>query len=194
MPPEMMLDPHNHDPRPTRHVIINHATDDCIELRIGSAETPFGRCVIADTHHGICHLSFCDLADIDATVTSILRDWPHARQTSDDAHAQQLSNDIFSNKPNPLPTKLLVRGSAFQLRVWRMLTGIPIGTTVSYGQLAAALGQANAARAVGRAVASNQIAYLIPCHRVIRGDRQLGGFRWGIARKRALLASEGITY
>jgi AraC family transcriptional regulator of adaptative response/methylated-DNA-[protein]-cysteine methyltransferase len=84
-----------------------------------------------------------------------------------------------------------VRGTSFQLRVWRALLRVPPGTFVSYGQLANAAGNPRAARATGAAVACNPVAFLIPCHRVIRADGTLGGYRWGVARKRAILAWEG---
>jgi len=85
---------------------------------------------------------------------------------------------------------LLVKGTPFQTQVWRALLRIPAGATTTYGQLAAALGQPHAARAVGTACKVNPIAFLIPCHRVIRETGALGGYRWGLVRKRAMLAWE----
>lgn len=83
-----------------------------------------------------------------------------------------------------------LRGTAFQMRVWRFLQGIPRGATCSYAEVAAAIGAPKATRAVGAACGANRVAVLVPCHRVLRGDGQLGGYRWGLERKRALLAAE----
>ncbi|HSP43363.1 MAG TPA: methylated-DNA--[protein]-cysteine S-methyltransferase [Luteolibacter sp.] len=85
---------------------------------------------------------------------------------------------------------MLIRGTPFQLNVWRELMDIPAGETTSYGKLAASLGRPQASRAAGTAVGANRIAWLIPCHRVLRGDGSIGGYRWGVERKQAMLAWE----
>ncbi len=96
---------------------------------------------------------------------------------------------IGQGAPRPeLPLDL--RGTAFQIKVWRFLLSVPEGEVVSYGEIARTLVPPSAARAVGAACGANRIAVLVPCHRVLRGDGQLGGYRWGLARKRALLAAE----
>jgi AraC family transcriptional regulator, regulatory protein of adaptative response / methylated-DNA-[protein]-cysteine methyltransferase len=92
-----------------------------------------------------------------------------------------------------LDLPLDVRGTAFQQRVWRALRGIPAGATMSYAALAARIGARGAVRAVARACATNAIAVAIPCHRIVRSDRALSGYRWGVERKRALLACEGVS-
>ena len=89
-----------------------------------------------------------------------------------------------------LDLPLDLRATAFQLKVWRALQAIPVGETRSYGEIAAAIGQPSASRAVANACANNPVALVIPCHRIIRKDGQMGGYRWGIERKRALLARE----
>ena len=89
-----------------------------------------------------------------------------------------------------LDLPLDIRGTAFQARVWRALQKIPLGKTASYSEIAAALGQPKAVRAVAQACAANKLALIVPCHRVIRSDGDLGGYRWGLERKRALLARE----
>jgi AraC family transcriptional regulator, regulatory protein of adaptative response / methylated-DNA-[protein]-cysteine methyltransferase len=101
-----------------------------------------------------------------------------------------MADRIFSKAPTASPWKLFVRGTPFQLRVWRALLNVEPGTLVSYGKLAAASGNPNASRATGTAVGSNAISYLIPCHRVIRETGISGHYRWGAVRKRAILAWE----
>lgn len=98
---------------------------------------------------------------------------------------------VIDDEAAPDGIPLDIQGTAFQARVWQALREIPRGSTRSYGEVAAALGQPGAARAVARACATNEVAVLVPCHRVVRGDGQLSGYRWGVARKRALLAAEG---
>lgn len=159
----------------------------------GVAETPFGAAVIGESPRGICHLSFFDEAD--SLFGSLRADWPHASVTRNDATAAQLAARIFSPTPQPgaRPLRALVRGTAFQVSVWRALLRIPRGSVVTYGRLAAVIGQPAAARAVGTAVGSNAISYLIPCHRVIRETGVIGGYRWSPTRKRAMLAWESAA-
>jgi AraC family transcriptional regulator of adaptative response/methylated-DNA-[protein]-cysteine methyltransferase len=119
--------------------------------------------------------------------------WPTARLQRDDAAAAGIIERIFqpAGDGNPrAPLRAFVKGTAFQVRVWRALMQVPPGRLISYGQLAAAVGNPNAARAVGSAVGQNCIAYLVPCHRVIRDTGVVGEYRWGRTRKRALLAWE----
>lgn len=111
-------------------------------------------------------------------------------QQRDDAHAAHLVNLIFSNEPLKTPLVLNVTGTDFQCEVWRALLTIPHGAVISYSELATKVGKPKAVRAVASAVGANTIAWLIPCHRVIRRNGDLGGYRWGLARKRALLALE----
>jgi AraC family transcriptional regulator of adaptative response/methylated-DNA-[protein]-cysteine methyltransferase len=111
--------------------------------------------------------------------------------------ATRLSARIFSRSGHARahsPLRVLVHGTAFQVRVWQALLKIPSGTLVSYGNLAAALNQPSAARAVGSAVGQNSLAYLIPCHRVIRETGIIGDYRWGAVRKRALVAWESAVH
>ena len=118
-------------------------------------------------------------------------DWPLTTVEWNDAQAARISGEIFSPAAIPSsPWKLFVRGTPFQLRVWRALLRVPPGTLVSYGALAAATGNPHASRATGTAVGRNAIAFLIPCHRVIRETGIPGHYRWGSVRKRAILAWE----
>ena len=162
---------------------------DSLILRYGFHPTPFGDCLIARTERGICHLAFYD-ADARAQATAELRsEWPRATLVEDTVGSATIVADIFGAGPlKPLP--LMLRGTNFQITVWEALLRIPEGTVLSYTQVATAVGRPKAARAVANAIASNAIAYLIPCHRVIRGLGEFGGYRWNTARKMALLGRE----
>jgi AraC family transcriptional regulator of adaptative response/methylated-DNA-[protein]-cysteine methyltransferase len=162
-------------------------------LSIGFADSPFGQCLIGEGPRGICHLSFTDAGGGTAAVATLQENWPRARLHRDDAVAARLAGGIFERPASRHARPALrayVKGTTFQVRVWRALLQLPPGTLVSYGRLAAALGQPAAARAVGTAVGHNPLAYLIPCHRVIRETGVIGGYRWGPVRKRAMLAWE----
>lgn len=169
-------------------------------LKAGFALTPFGECLIAMAPRGICHMSFLDdVNGRDAALQALKDEWPRATLHRDDVAAREMAARMFvspasqqaSTRPRAPQLRVLVRGSAFQVRVWRALLVIPSGALVSYGGLARALGSPSAARAVGSAVAKNQIACLIPCHRVIRETGVVGEYRWGRERKRVMLAWEG---
>lgn len=159
----------------------------------GFAATPFGRCLVGESPRGICHLAFVESDDGVAEWTVLQSSWPHAGMRRDDAAAARLAARIFARAGagHPLSNlKAFVRGTAFQVRVWRALLQLRPGTVVSYGQLAESLGEPNAARAVGTAIGQNPLAFLVPCHRVIRGTGIVGDYRWGRTRKRAILAWE----
>ncbi len=162
-------------------------------IRFGFAETPFGECSLGLGPRGICHLAFVDGDDRREAHASLHKAWPNADLVRDDQKAVQVATSIFrrAEKRDKGPRlRAFVRGSAFQVRVWNALVRVPPGSLISYGRLAAALGQPSAARAVGSAVGSNPIAYLIPCHRVIRETGLIGDYHWGRERKQAMLAWE----
>lgn len=163
-------------------------------LTFGFALTPFGRCLLARSPRGICHLSFVDDRNEATATTRLHDDWPRAHLHRDDVAATALARRIFSPEARALPGSplpVLVAGTAFQVRVWRALLRIPAGRLTTYGRLAATVGHPAAARAVGTAVGRNPVAWLIPCHRVIRETGAIGGYRWGTLRKQAMLAWEG---
>jgi AraC family transcriptional regulator of adaptative response/methylated-DNA-[protein]-cysteine methyltransferase len=163
-----------------------------LTIHAGFADSPFGNCLIGETARGICHLSFFERGDEDNAITEMRSDWPLASVVFNDENATRLASIIFASDINPPSSwKLFVRGTPFQLRVWRALLRVPPGALVSYGKLAAAAGNPNASRATGSAVGGNAISYLIPCHRVIRETGVSGHYRWGATRKRAILAWEG---
>jgi AraC family transcriptional regulator of adaptative response/methylated-DNA-[protein]-cysteine methyltransferase len=163
------------------------------KIRAGFVESPFGKCLVGESPRGICHLSFVESVSRQAGARAIQQHWPRARVHWDDSAASQLVGSLFqrpatsSSRP---ALRAFVRGTGFQFRVWRALLQVQAGTLVSYGELAAALGNRAAARAVGTAVGQNPLAYLIPCHRVIRDTGALGDYRWGEARKKAIVVWE----
>ena len=166
-------------------------------IKAGFAETPFGTCLVGESPRGICHLSFAESVERRAGESVLHEAWPQAEVRWNDSAAARLIAPLFESGPSPasqLTLRAFVRGSSFQLRVWRALLQIPKGTLISYGRLAAALGNPAAARAVGTAVGQNPLAYLIPCHRVIRETGALGDYRWGRARKGALVAWESSSH
>ncbi|MFZ2197667.1 MAG: methylated-DNA--[protein]-cysteine S-methyltransferase [Thermodesulfovibrionales bacterium] len=162
----------------------------------GFASSPFGLCLLAESPRGICHLSFVGSVDGGAEWAALKEKWPKARLCRDDSAASDLAGRIFERSyPAHLRPALqaFVRGTEFQVRVWRALLQVQPDTLVSYGGLAASLGQPTAARAVGTAAGQNPLAYLIPCHRVIRETGVAGDYRWGQVRKRAILVWESST-
>lgn len=166
-------------------------------INAGFADSPFGPCLIGASPRGICHLRFVESADGAQEWNGLRATWPQACLRRDDRAAAEHAARIFASPRSRdcrQPLRAFVRGTAFQVQVWRALLQIPPGTLVSYGRLAAALGRPTAARAVGTAVAQNPLAYLVPCHRVIRETGILGDYRWGRTRKRAMLAWESAPH
>ena len=161
-------------------------------IEAGFTESPFGRCLIAESPRGICHLSFVDSTNRTAASKIISRDWPQAT-IGWSLDANQIGASVFresSTKKTASNLRTVVRGSEFQVRVWRALLAVPRGTVASYGRIAESVCDRKASRAVGSAVAKNQLAYLIPCHRVIRETGVFGEYRWDSTRKKAIVAWE----
>jgi len=164
-----------------------------LNILFGLAATPFGNCLVGENERGICHLAFVDDEGLDAALDELRSKWPEARLRRSDRTAASLASGVFErpDRDSKPPTlRAFVKGTAFQVRVWRALLRVPLGCLVTYGQLAAAIGQSRAARAVGNAVGQNPVAYLIPCHRVIRETGVIGEYRWGRVRKRAMVGWE----
>ena len=159
-------------------------------IRAGFAESPFGKVFIAEGPRGICALVFPDHAREQDAFVEVARDWPKAAIVRDDDHAARLARRIFVARPKGGTLRAFVRGTPFQVQVWRALLRIPEGALTSYGRLAALAGFPRASRAVGSAVGDNPISYLIPCHRVIRETGVLGNYRWDPVRKKAMLVRE----
>ena len=164
-------------------------------IRHGIHSTPFGRAHIGVTERGICGFAFLDNLDATAARLCLEDSWPRARLIEDTVFTKPYMDRVFGvTQPDGqelLP--LVVKGSNFHLKVWRALLKIPSGYVLSYGDVGELIGERNAARAVGNALASNPIAYLIPCHRVIREMGILGSYRWRDTRKMALFGWEAAN-
>ncbi len=163
-----------------------------LTLTYGFHPTPFGECLLALTERGVCNMVFVQPGERQAALEALHTRWRLARWVEDPDVTRPYVSQIFSlfrGQTIP-PLQLDLRGTNFQLKVWEALLRIPAGSVVTYKELAVAIGMPEAARAVGNAVSSNPIPVLIPCHRVIRSQGELGGYRWGTARKRALLGWE----
>jgi AraC family transcriptional regulator, regulatory protein of adaptative response / methylated-DNA-[protein]-cysteine methyltransferase len=160
-------------------------------ISFGFTESPFGKCLIAESPRGICHLSFVE--NEKTSLAELQNDWAQAKWKRDDSTAAQLASKIFKRSTGSKPQSSLrafVRGTPFQVRVWRALLEIQPGSLTSYGRLARAIGKPTSSRAVGSAVGQNPLAYLIPCHRVIRETGVIGDYHWGQIRKRTMIAWE----
>ncbi|MBT5814007.1 MAG: methylated-DNA--[protein]-cysteine S-methyltransferase [Opitutales bacterium] len=159
----------------------------------GFAVSDFGRVLVASGPRGICHLSFVDSQSNAEAIVNLRGDWAAADFERDDGVAVALCKRVFSNDPNETGATSLracVAGSVFQIQVWQALLRIPAGDVSTYKRVASSIGRPGAVRTVGTAIGRNPIAVLIPCHRVIRESGALGGYRWGLPRKQALIGRE----
>lgn len=160
-------------------LVINHSM----------ANSPFGNVMIASTPKGVCHMAF--ETDPDAGMARLQMAFPKAQFSAQTDRLQQQALSIFQRDWTDLDSvKLHLHGTPFQLRVWQALLDIPFAMLASYGDVATAIGVPGASRAVGTAIGNNPVAFLIPCHRVIRRTGNLGGYRWTAGRKQAIIAWE----
>ena len=160
-------------------------------IRYASANSPLGRMLIAATDKGICSIQF-GRSDAEL-LEGLKREFPFAARKEDEGGLQSWVGQLLKqmqgkNLDSALP--LDIRATAFQRQVWSYLQSIPFGQTRSYSEVAKAIGHPTACRAVARACATNPVAVVIPCHRVVRGDGSVSGYRWGLGRKKALLQIE----
>jgi len=163
-----------------------------VTIHYTAIPTTLGLLLVAVTERGICSASLGD--DEESLVAALRAEYPGAELARASDSRDRLVDAVVAHvegRSGAVELPLDLRATSFQWQVWRALQRIPAGATRSYQAIATELGRPTAARAVARACASNRIAVLIPCHRVVRGDGELGGYRWGIARKAALLAREG---
>jgi AraC family transcriptional regulator of adaptative response/methylated-DNA-[protein]-cysteine methyltransferase len=166
-----------------------------LTIEYGVHDTPFGKAFVAVTPRGICNFSFLDSTDVDGHLTGLYKQWPHAMLRENRQRTHAVVSAMFDVEMKlDRPLSLHVSGTNFQINVWKALLQIPPGAVTSYTQVASAIGHPNAARAVGQAVGANPVAFLIPCHRVIRQSGQLGGYRWGETRKHAIHAWEAARH
>jgi AraC family transcriptional regulator of adaptative response/methylated-DNA-[protein]-cysteine methyltransferase len=151
-------------------------------------DSPFGCALLASTSKGLCHMAFCE--DEKEALQELIERFPNAtfKQEATEFHRQALA--FFEEKHPEKKISLHLKGSPFQLKVWEALLKIPMGEVSSYGNIAQMIQQPSAARAVGTAIGSNPIAFLIPCHRVIQQAGMTGGYRWNPLRKKAMLGWE----
>ena len=183
-----------------------------LAIRFGHADSLFGRLFIASTPRGICHMAFEDAREHEgedegedrgaggkgAGVERLRRMFPAADIRPGDAAlhddaAAALAGAMSGDWSGVEPVRLHLRGSPFQIKVWEALLRIPPAALASYGDVAGSIGHSDASRAVAGAIGANPVAVLIPCHRVIRASGHLGGYAWGLARKRALIGREAAS-
>lgn len=165
-----------------------------VTVRYGFHPTPFGDCLIAVTSRGVCHLAFVEPVTRQEALARLEHDWPLA-QLVPDQHATRAAAATAFPPPgsSAVPSLALhVKGTNFQLKVWKALLEIPVGDVTTYGAIATKLGDPKASRAVGTAVGANPVSYLIPCHRVIRASGEMGGYAWGVERKKVMLRREAM--
>jgi AraC family transcriptional regulator of adaptative response/methylated-DNA-[protein]-cysteine methyltransferase len=164
-----------------------------VSIRYGFHGTPFGEALIAMAGNGLTDLKFVHEENAGDAVHDLKKRWPAADIVEDAVSTGEIAYRIFSRvegSADDLPITVLLGGTNFQIKVWQALLRIPEGAIVSYSDVARSIGHPKAVRAVGNAVGSNPIAWLIPCHRVLRSSGDIGGYGGGIARKKIMLARE----
>lgn len=166
-----------------------------MEIRYSVIGGPFGDAFIAVTPRGICKLSFLSNNNIEQQIVDLNAQWPAAKLVNQASETTRMVEALFAGKQTINgPLSLYVKGTNFQINVWRALLQIEPGCINSYAQVAEAVGKPRAYRAVGTAIGSNQVAFFIPCHRVLQQSGQIGGYLWGETRKHAIHAWESARY
>jgi AraC family transcriptional regulator of adaptative response/methylated-DNA-[protein]-cysteine methyltransferase len=163
-----------------------------LEINYGIHSTPFGQALIAMTSRGICALRFLDQKNSQLALDLLAKEWPKAHLKSDQINTASQMKKVFGsiNPDERRPFHLYLKGTNFQIQVWRALLTLPTGYLVSYQQVAELIGRPSATRAVASAIAQNPIGFLIPCHRVINKNGRYHNYRWGSTRKKAIIAWE----
>ena len=163
-----------------------------LKIEHGFHPTPFGQCLLAITDRGICHLGFVDGDDRPMALGQLQQNWPAAKFVENQTRIDPVASRIFRLERTRefRPFHLLLKGTNFQVNVWRALLTIPRGGVLSYQDIAAYIGRPKALRAVANAIAINPVGYLIPCHRVIAKSGQIYRYRWGTVRKKVILGWE----
>ncbi len=161
-------------------------------INYGISPSPFGDTLLSWCNRGICSLTFCP-ADLKTQLKELIAKWPAATCSHEPESANELVKKIFQPNPPEFSVTLLLQGTNFQIKVWRALLNTRPGQTISYSRMAQMAGAPRAQRAVGGALAANPIAYLIPCHRVIKKNGAIGNYRWGSQRKQKILEWESAN-
>ncbi len=162
-----------------------------LKISFGYHPTPYGECFLAITEKGICAMAFINTSERETELTNFKNKWHFATLHHDQQLTREYIDRIFGTHTGSLPPlHLLVQGTNFQVKVWEALLSIPEGALTTYKHIAETIGNPKAVRAVGTAVGDNPIAYLIPCHRVIRSEGKLGEYRWGSNRKKLMVGWE----
>jgi AraC family transcriptional regulator of adaptative response/methylated-DNA-[protein]-cysteine methyltransferase len=160
-----------------------------LDIRYGFGFSPFGKTMIASTSKGICSLEFYD-DSYDEIFNRLTSTWMNAHFTQDNKEAQELLDKIFVDKGK---VNLFVKGTNFQINVWKAILNINSSDISTYSDVATLIGKPKAVRAVASAIGSNHIGFLIPCHRVISKSAAMGGYKWGVSRKKVILSYEENT-
>ncbi len=161
-----------------------------LKIRYGFHPSPFGEALIAVTNRGMSNLAFISRGERGRGIRELKKQWKHAEIVEDASATKPYADRIFGKATAKTPMTLHLKGTNFQLKVWQALMKIPRGAVVSYEEIARMIGRPRSVRAVANAVAHNPVGYLIPCHRVIRKTGAIGGYGWGVPRKKVMLAWE----
>lgn len=162
-----------------------------LRINYSFSGSAFGPVIIASTDRGVCHLAFEE--DTEIALSDLIKRFPNAAcQYKEDAFQQRALQIFDKDRSDIQEVKLHLKGTDFQLKVWESLLRIPLGQLTTYGRIAEQIGNSGASRAVGTAIGSNPVAFLIPCHRVIQSSGIFGGYMWGSVRKAAIIGWEGV--
>lgn len=171
--------------------VIIHTTPECTikNISYGLTESPFGKCLVAVSPYGICNLLFVDSdEDIATSIIYLSKKWPQAQLQQDKDIAVSVINNLFSNEHHEF--HLYLKGTPFQVSVWKALLSVSFGKVITYSMLASILNRPKAVRAVASAVGNNPISLLLPCHRIIRSEGLIGQYHWHNARKACIIGWE----
>jgi len=166
-----------------------------LKITYGFSDSPFGECLLAKTKRGICYLGFVDSSDRSKTLSQLFGTWHGSEFVEKSTAVRPIVSRIFrmENQNSSQPFNLQIKGTNFQVSVWKALLTIPKGCVVSYQNIASHIGRPKAFRAVANAIAINPVAYLIPCHRVIAKSGKIHQYRWGASRKKAIIGWEAAS-
>ena len=161
-----------------------------LTIHYGGGTSPFGHCLVGMTDRGVCWLSFHERPD-ESALGELKLQWRRANLSEDSIRTKEVVEKVFGDKQDAAaPFMIHLKGTNLQIQVWEALLRVPPGKLVSYTNIAKTVDRSNAVRAIASAVGRNPVSYIVPCHRVIRRTGVLGGYRWGLARKKAILVWE----